>query len=198
MPTPRPIIVATELAHSGISRTLVSKVSAARPTPTPNSAVASGSPIATSDPKAMNKMIAATSSPGPSAPMLVDWALSMAWPASSICTPVAASVRGEVEHLGGHIDREGGARRVELDDGVTSSAVSGDLVGTGRIPWRSDGHDVWHLTNPFDERFGHRDHRRRSHAGRRRESRSRSCHRPGPGTARQANRSQLSSPCRVT
>ena len=89
MPTPRPIIVATELAQSGTSTMLASRLPAARPTPTPNSAVASGRPIATSDPNAISRMIAAMSSPGPSAPMLVDWALSIAWPASSICTPSA-------------------------------------------------------------------------------------------------------------
>ena len=71
MPTPSPIIVATELAQSGTSMTLASSAPPARPTPTPNSAVASGRPIATSDPNAISRMIAATSRPGPSAPMLV-------------------------------------------------------------------------------------------------------------------------------
>ena len=39
------------------------------------------------------RMIAATSRPAPSAPMLPDWALSIAWPASSTCVPAAVRRR---------------------------------------------------------------------------------------------------------
>ena len=165
MPTPRPIIVATELAQSGTSMTLASSAPPARPTPTPNSAVASGSPIATSDPNAISRTIAAMSRPGPSAPMLPDWALSIAWPASSICVPAAPGVGGEVDHLGRDVDREAGARAVELHGRVAGRPVAGDLAGAVGIPRRGDGDDVGQLADPLDEWFGDGANVGRGHAG---------------------------------
>ena len=89
MPTPSPIMIATELAHSGTSMRLAISLPPARPIPTPNSAVASGRPMATSEPKAMSRISAAIASPGPSAPMLLACTFSMACPDSSIWTPAA-------------------------------------------------------------------------------------------------------------
>ena len=82
-------MIATELAHSGTSMRLAISLPPARPIPTPNSAVASGRPMATSDPNATSRIRAAIASPGPSAPMLLDCTFSIACPDSSTWTPSA-------------------------------------------------------------------------------------------------------------
>ena len=127
-------MIATELAHSGTSMRLAISLPPARPIPTPNSAVASGRPIATSDPKATSRISAATARPGPSAPMLLDCTFSMACPDSSISTPGRAGLGGEVDHVGGDVDGEAGTGRVELDDGVRRGAVGRHLAPLRRRP----------------------------------------------------------------
>ena len=63
MPTPMPIIAATAVVNSGTSSTRVTRPMSAAPQPTPKSAVMIGSPIASSEPKAMSRMMIAAAMP---------------------------------------------------------------------------------------------------------------------------------------
>ena len=63
MPTPRPIIAASCGANSAVSKTWVPSVTRLRPTPSANSAVRIGRPIATTEPKVSSRMTTAASRP---------------------------------------------------------------------------------------------------------------------------------------
>jgi len=63
MPTPIPIIAVTCGAKEGTSVNRASSVTIASPMPMPNSAVMIGSPIARTDPNAINKMSTAARMP---------------------------------------------------------------------------------------------------------------------------------------
>ena len=63
MPTPRPIIATIADVKSGIDRLLLSRVTTALATPRPNRAMPMGRPIASTEPKAMMRMITAASTP---------------------------------------------------------------------------------------------------------------------------------------
>ena len=55
MPTPSPIITASCRAKSAVSKTWVPRVTRLRPTPSANSAVMIGRPIATTEPKVSSR-----------------------------------------------------------------------------------------------------------------------------------------------
>ena len=63
MPTPRPIIATIAEVKSGIDRVWLSSVTTALATPRPNSAMPIGRPIASTEPKAMMRMMTAASTP---------------------------------------------------------------------------------------------------------------------------------------
>jgi hypothetical protein len=67
MPTPIPISPVTAVVQSGTSRTFVSRaISPPVEIPSPISAMASGSPAATTEPNAISRTIAAPRKPRPS------------------------------------------------------------------------------------------------------------------------------------
>ena len=63
MPTPMPIIDASCVVMSGVVNTWLDSATSAKPTPMPNIAVRIGSPIASSEPNAMSRMITAAAMP---------------------------------------------------------------------------------------------------------------------------------------
>ena len=66
MPTPMPIIVATWVVKSGVGTAAAHRPSAAIDAITPATAVRMGRPMATTDPNAISRMMAAASRPTPS------------------------------------------------------------------------------------------------------------------------------------
>ena len=66
MPTPRPTIDPITIAQLGMSTAYATREREPAPTARPSSAVPIGRPIATSDPKASNKITIATSRPSAS------------------------------------------------------------------------------------------------------------------------------------
>ena len=121
--------------------------------------------MATSEPNAMKRMIAATSSPAPSEPMLPVWALSIAWPASSTCVPFSrASAARSIISVATLI----GNRALVLSSCTMANAVvpSAEIwpepaVSHGVV----DGDDVGELPNLLHERVDHRPDLGRGHAG---------------------------------
>ena len=63
MPTPSPTMAAMTGAQTGMSMSSPSSGIRLAPTSSPNSATASGSPAASNDPKATNRITAATTRP---------------------------------------------------------------------------------------------------------------------------------------
>ena len=93
MPTPSPIIAASCGAKFAVSKTWVPSVTRLRPTPSANSAVSSGSPIATTEPKVSSRMMTAASSPiaNEESPPSSWRASSTGWPPSSTWRPSPAA-----------------------------------------------------------------------------------------------------------
>ena len=92
MPTPTPTMAAVYGAHSGTSTNRRSTSPSAIAMPRPNNAVMSGSPMATTEPNVMSKMIAATIRPRPSEPAATVWDLVATAPPTStwsLSPPVA-------------------------------------------------------------------------------------------------------------
>src|SRR5581483_6081544 len=91
MPTPRPIIVATSGVNSGVDMNRAITPMRLTAIPMPSSAVAIGSPMATTDPKATSSTTMAASRPRPSLEGMVCGsnqglakATSSPWPASGL------------------------------------------------------------------------------------------------------------------
>jgi hypothetical protein len=83
MPTPSPTIAAVGGAQSGTSTTRRRISPSAIAVPRPNTAVISGSPIATADPKVNRRMMAAARSPMPSVPNGAVWDRAATGPPTS-------------------------------------------------------------------------------------------------------------------
>ncbi len=101
MPTPSPIIAASCGANSAVSKTWVPSVTRLSPTPSANSAVMIGSPIATTEPKVSSRMTTAASRPieeGGVAFFFVA-ASSIGWPPSSTWRPSPAAPAAVVDEL---------------------------------------------------------------------------------------------------
>ena len=115
MPTPRPMSDASWVAKSGVSTTWLSSVMTPSVVPSASSVAISGSPAATSEPKVMNRTIAAAMIPknsdGPW--LLVKRTTSAPGPPCSTCScglrAVKARVLDLLERLG--LDVVGALRR---------------------------------------------------------------------------------------
>ena len=141
MPTPRPTIAAVGGAQSGTSTTRARSPPSARPVPRPNTAVISGNPIATADPKVNNKMTAAAMSPRPSEP---KGGVSRA-PRPARRPRPGEGVRGREDRLdqGRGLGRsEVAVPLVERDVGVGGLPVLGDLRGALLGERAGHAHDV--------------------------------------------------------
>ena len=93
MPTPRPTIAAVGGAQSGTSTTRRRTSPSAIAVPRPNTAVISGSPIATADPKVNSRMMAAAISPMPSVPNGAVWDSAATGPPTSTCRVSSPAAR---------------------------------------------------------------------------------------------------------
>ena len=87
MPTPIPSIEASAGAQSGTSITAARPPISALEMPSPNSAVASGSPAATTEPNVSSRTNAAMARPTISEEISPPSAFAITWPPSSIRTP---------------------------------------------------------------------------------------------------------------
>ena len=115
-------------AQSGTSTTRRSTSPSAIATPRPNSAVSSGRPIATTEPKVISRMSAAASRPMPSEPMATVCALVATGPPTSTCRRVVTGGQDGLDQCRGLVGRELVGRPVEGDVGVRRRGVRGDLL----------------------------------------------------------------------
>ena len=137
MPTPMPIMAAISGEKFGTTRTWVSSSRSATPIPSPASAVITGRPMATTEPKASSMMRMAAVMPMPSlGPGAAVTAEEIGLPPSSTAKPGVRPRLGHADHLLDRARRDVGRVGGELDLGKGDVAVRGDLVGTGG--WRMD------------------------------------------------------------
>ena len=144
MPTPMPIMAAISGEKFGTVRTCVRSSSSAIPIPSPASAVITGRPMATTDPKASSMMMMAAVMPMPS--LGPGAAVAAARDRAAAELDLEAVVRGglgrgdDLLHGGGR-DVGGVGRELDLGEGDVARARVGDLVGSGlsRRGWSRSG-----------------------------------------------------------
>ena len=110
--------------------------------PRPNSAVITGSPIATAEPKVISRMMIAAMSPMPSVPTGAVWDSAATGPPTSTCSPSPPAARIGFDQGLGLRDGELVVVLVEYDVGVRRLAVSRDLLGTLVREGARDADDV--------------------------------------------------------
>ena len=135
MPTPMPIMAAISGEKFGTVRTWVSSSSRAIPMPRPASAVMTGRPMATTDPKASSIMRMAAVMPMPSlGPGAAVAAALIGAPPSSTwkpwCAAACAVLYDLLDGRDGDVGRVGG--ELDLREGDVTLARPGDLMRAGR------------------------------------------------------------------
>ena len=133
--------------------------------PSPNSAVSSGSPIATAEPKVTSRMTTAAMSPMPSDPTGAVWDSAATGAADLDLQRVVAGREDRFDQCLGLAGRELAVVLVEGDVGVRGRAVVGDLAGAAVGERADDAHDVVALGDVGEDLLGPRPHRGRRDTG---------------------------------